>query len=181
MTPRPSQGRRPVRVVLDHQLRIRLEGRLLRTAKACPVLIYTSKTAVESNPQRAEQIRDRGAAVLAYEGPDEMPDLRFLLNHLGGRGVQQVLVEGGARVAASFLQKGLVDEICVYIAPKILGAGGSTCLAEPLANLPQVVGLRHVEIKTFGEDVRLRGRLGIEDAAERPAPDGIPTKSRESA
>ncbi len=159
LTPRPSQGRKPIRVVLDHHLRIPLECTLLRTAKTNPVWIYTGKTAVEDDSQRAEQIRGKGAEVLAYEGPDERPDLRFLLNRLSESGVQQVLVEGGPHVAASFLRRGLVDEICIYIAPKLLGSAGTACLDQPLADLTREIGLHEVEIKSFGDDVRIRGRL----------------------
>jgi diaminohydroxyphosphoribosylaminopyrimidine deaminase/5-amino-6-(5-phosphoribosylamino)uracil reductase len=92
-------------------------------------------------------------------------DLSFLLAHLGRCGVQQVLVEGGPRVAASFLRTGQADEVCVYIAPKILGAVGTAGLDEPMASLGSLLALRQVEIKTFGEDVRLSGRLPRETAA----------------
>jgi diaminohydroxyphosphoribosylaminopyrimidine deaminase/5-amino-6-(5-phosphoribosylamino)uracil reductase len=80
-----------------------------------------------------------------------------LLDELGQRGVQQVLVEGGPRVLGSFLREGLADEVCVYVAPKILGAGGAAYVGDPLASLPESIELRHVDIKAFGEDVRLRG------------------------
>jgi diaminohydroxyphosphoribosylaminopyrimidine deaminase / 5-amino-6-(5-phosphoribosylamino)uracil reductase len=159
LTPRPSQGRKPLRIVLDDQLRIPLACQLLQTIKTGPVLIYTHPAAVAAHPELAGQIRDQGAEVLAYEGNGARPDLRFLLDELGKRGVQQVLVEGGPHVAASFLQEALADEICVYIAPKILGSVGTADLGEPLARLDRVIGLHHVQSKAFGEDVRISGRL----------------------
>jgi diaminohydroxyphosphoribosylaminopyrimidine deaminase/5-amino-6-(5-phosphoribosylamino)uracil reductase len=159
LTPRPSQGRKPLRVVLDGQLRIPLECQLLRTTKTGPVLIYTHQAAVDAHPPLAGQIRDKGAEVLVYEGDGKMPDLRFLLDTLGQRGVQQVLVEGGPHVAASFLREALVDEICVYIAPKVLGSAGTADIGEPMAGLDRVIGLHHVQSKAFGEDVRISGRL----------------------
>ena len=159
LTPRPSQGRKPLRVVLDDQLKVPLECQLLRTTKTSPVLIYTHKAAVDANPQHAEQVRSKGADVLVYEGGGEIPDLRFLLDELSNRGVQQVLVEGGPHVAASFLREALVDEICVYIAPKILGSTGTADIGAPLTRLDRVIGLHHVQSKAFGEDVRISGRL----------------------
>jgi diaminohydroxyphosphoribosylaminopyrimidine deaminase/5-amino-6-(5-phosphoribosylamino)uracil reductase len=159
LTPRPSQGRKPMRVVLDGSLKVPLECQLLRTAKTSPVLIYTHKAAVGANPQRADEIRNKGAEVLAYEGAGEMPDVRFLLDELSKRGVQQVLVEGGPHVAASFLREGLVDELCVYIAPKVLGSAGTADIGEPMSRLERVIGLHHVQSKVFGEDVRISGRL----------------------
>ncbi len=159
LTPRPSKGKKPIRVVLDSDLRIPLKSRLLRTTKTSPVLVYTRKAAVEANPKHAERIRKRGAKVLVCEEAAETPDLHLLLDRLSERSVQQVLVEGGPRVLASFLREGLADEIRVYIAPKILGADGTAFIGEPMKDLMQGIGLDHVQIKTFGDDVCLRGLL----------------------
>jgi diaminohydroxyphosphoribosylaminopyrimidine deaminase/5-amino-6-(5-phosphoribosylamino)uracil reductase len=159
LTPRPSKGKKPMRVVLDDAFKVPLACKLLRTTKTSPVLVYTHKTAVAANPQHAERVRKKGAEVLVYEGAGEIPDLRFLLDDLAGRGVQQVLVEGGPHVAASFLRERLVDEICVYIAPKVLGAGGTAYIGAPMTDLERVVELHDVQIKPFGQDVRISGRL----------------------
>ena len=174
LTPRPSQGRKPMRVVLDGSLQVPLECQLLRTAQTSPVLIYTHKAAVDADPQRIEQIRSKGADVLVYEGGGEMPDLRFLLDELSNRGVQQVLVEGGPHVAASFLREALVDEICVYIAPKILGSTGTADIGAPLTCLDRVIGLYHVQSKAFGEDIRISGRLENGAALDRAFDSGNP-------
>lgn len=159
LTPRPSKGKKPIRVVLDSGLRIPLKSRLLRTTKTSPVLVYARKAAVEANARHVERIRKRGAEVLVCEEAGEAPDLHFLLEQLSVRGVQQVLVEGGPRVLASFLREGLADEIRVYIAPKILGADGTAFIGEPMTDLMQGIGLDHVQVKTFGDDIRLSGLL----------------------
>ena len=159
LTPRPSKGKKPIRVVLDDALRIPLGARLLRTTKTSPVLVYTRKASVEANPKHVEWIRKKGADVVVWDGAGETLDLSFLLDQLSGRGVQQVLVEGGPRVLASFLREGLADEICVYIAPKILGADGTAFIGEPMTDLMQGIGLDHVRIKTFGDDICMRGLL----------------------
>jgi len=186
LTPRPSKGRKPMRVILDDSLQVPLECKLLRTAQTSPVLIYTHKAAVDANPQQAEEIRKKGVDLLLYEPLDPSADpaqaqaetsnlklqtsnlnLSFLLADLSQRGVQQILVEGGPHVAASFLREGLVDEVCVYMAPRILGSRGTACISEPMASLGQTVGLHHVQIKAFGEDVRISGRLESGVAWER--------------
>jgi len=174
LTPRPSKGKKPIRVVLDDSLKVPLGCRLLRTTKTSPVLIYTRKAAVEANSQLAGRIQKKGAEVLAYDGPGELPDLRFLLDELGKRGVQQVLVEGGPHVAASFLREGLVDEMCVYVAPKVLGAGGTAPISEPMAALEHGVGLHHVQIKALGDDVRISGRLENGLTSEKVRDNGNP-------
>jgi diaminohydroxyphosphoribosylaminopyrimidine deaminase/5-amino-6-(5-phosphoribosylamino)uracil reductase len=155
LTPRPSKGRKPVRVVLDNGLRIPLKCRLLRTVKTSPVVIYTSRVAVGVNARYAERITKRGAEILAYDDPGKKSNLHFLVEELGRRGVQQILVEGGPKVLASFLREGLGDEICVYIAPKILGADGEAYIGGPLDDLPTAVELSGVQSKAFGDDIRL--------------------------
>jgi diaminohydroxyphosphoribosylaminopyrimidine deaminase/5-amino-6-(5-phosphoribosylamino)uracil reductase len=168
LTPRPSKGKKPIRVVLDEALRIPLKSRLLRTTKTSPVLVYTRKASADANPKHVERIRKRGAEVLEWQGSGEMPDLSFLLDQLGRRGIQQVLVEGGPRVLTSFLREGLADEICVYIAPKILGADGAAFIGEPMTDLMQGIGLDHVQIKTFGDDMCMKGLLADPSIRQTP-------------
>ena len=75
------------------------------------------------------------------------------------RGIRELLVEGGPTVIASFLTERLVDEICVYVAPQILGRQGSVDIAEPMAKLTEVIDLHYVDVKRFGDDVCLTGLL----------------------
>jgi riboflavin biosynthesis pyrimidine reductase len=55
------------------------------------------------------------------------------------------------------LKQGLADEICVYIAAKILGGSGSVDISGPMAELAKAFGLHYVDIKRFGDDVRISG------------------------
>ena len=142
---------------MDSFLRIPPDCKLLATASRSPVLIFTSENAAQTNPWIVEQITNHGAELLAYPDSHGRSNLYFLLDELSKRGISQLLVEGGPRVLTSFLKENLADEIFVYIAPKILGAQGSVEIAKPMAELIQAVGLHHVDIKRFGDDVRLTG------------------------
>lgn len=159
LTPRPSKGKKPLRVVLDNALRIPLKSRILRTVKTCPVLICTQQAALGAQAKHAERIAKRGAEMFSGSDNAQPSHLHALLEELSRRGVQQVLVEGGPKVLTSFLREGLADEICVYIAPRILAASGRAYIGEPMTELLTGIGLEHVEIKTFAEDVRISGRL----------------------
>jgi len=161
LTPRPSRGRQPTRIVLDSNLRISLNSRLLVTAKKSPVIVVTSKGAVEANLLLAEKITQKGAKILTVPVAEGRCDIGFLLNELAKDGISQLLVEGGAKVLSSFLKERLADEICVYIAPKILGARGSTNISEALAELTKALTLHYVDIKRLGDDVRITGFLQI--------------------
>jgi len=177
LTPRPSKGKKPLRVVLDNTLRIPLKSRLLRTVKTCPVLICTRQAAAEAHPKHAERIAKRGVEILNVAQASQSSNLHSLLDELSGRGIQQVLVEGGPKdelsgrgiqqvlveggpkVLTSFLKEGLADEVVVYIAPKILAADGTAYIAEPMTAQLAGIDLEHVEIKAFADDVRVSGRV----------------------
>lgn len=78
-----------------------------------------------------------------------------VLDALGERGVNMLLVEGGAGIYHAFLEAGLVDELVVYVAPIVCGAAGRPMLDLPLAGGSLV--LRRADVRLVGSDVRLRG------------------------
>ena len=157
LTARPSQDKKSIRIVLDSLLRIPPDCRLLETAENGPVIIVTSRRAVESKPQAAQEIAGKGAELLTYPDMQAHSNLHFLLEELGRRGISQLLVEGGPTVVASFLKENLADEIVVYIAPVVLGARGTAEIAGPMAQLAESVGLNRVDVARLGDDVRLSG------------------------
>jgi len=157
LTPRPSKGKKLIRIVLDNNLRIPLDCKLIKTARKSPVLIYTSENTVRANPEIAEKMTKKGAELLAYPDTQGRSNLYFLLDELSKRSIAHLIVEGGPRVLTSFLREALADEIVVYIAPRILGTQGSAEITGPMAELTQAVGLHHVDIKRFGDDIRLTG------------------------
>jgi len=157
LTARPGRGKKLIRVVLDSNLRIPLDCKLLATAKETPLLIVASRQACQINPQLVEQITQKGAEVLAYPDTEGQSNLHFVLEELSKRGVAQLLVEGGPTVISSFLKENLADEICVYISPKILGGSGSVDISKPMAELTAGISLHHVDIKHLGDDVRISG------------------------
>ena len=157
LTARPSKGKKLTRIVLDSKLRIPLDCELLATAKKVPVLILANRQTVRTNSQLAEAISKKGAELLVFPDTQGQSNLHFLLDDLSRRGIAQLLVEGGPTVISSFLREGLADEICVYIAPKILGRQGAVDIAGPMRELTDAVGLHCVDIKNFDGDVRIRG------------------------
>jgi len=154
LTPRPARGRKPLRVVMDNSLRIPLGCRLLRTLKSGPVLIYTSLAAIEEQAEKAERIRAKGAELVGYPAA-EPSNLHLLVEELGRRGAVQLLVEGGPTVLTSFLHEQLADEICIYLAPRILGSQGGVETTRAMARVKDVVELEHVNVAVFDGDVRL--------------------------
>ncbi len=159
LTARPTKGKKPIRVVLDSNLMTPVDCKLLATAKKSPVLIVTSQEAISANPSLAKKITEKGAELLAAPAVQGRCDLNFLIDELSKRGATQLLVEGGPTVITSFLKQGLADEICIYIASKILGSQGSVNITEPMVELSKAVGLNYVDIKRFGDDIKITGLL----------------------
>ncbi len=151
LTPRPADGKKPLRIVLDNHLRIPLNCKLLKTASDVPLLIVTRAAPVQTKAKKARQIVSRGAEILAC--PASRSNLQFLLTHLGKRRIRHLLVEGGPTVIGSFLKAKLADEIIIYVAPKILDAKGGADISRAANNLQ----LSRVEVKHIRDDIRITG------------------------
>jgi diaminohydroxyphosphoribosylaminopyrimidine deaminase/5-amino-6-(5-phosphoribosylamino)uracil reductase len=157
LTARPNKGNLAIRIVMDSFLKIPPDCKLLKTSEECPVMIYTSQSTVDKKPEIMQAINHSSAELFAYPDTHGLSNIYLLIDELGRRGVQQLLVEGGPTIFTSFLTENFVDEIYVYISPQILGEHGGAKLAGPISHLPQAVGLRNVTFKQFGDNIRITG------------------------
>jgi diaminohydroxyphosphoribosylaminopyrimidine deaminase / 5-amino-6-(5-phosphoribosylamino)uracil reductase len=128
------EARSPVRVVLDRALRISGTSRLVHSARATPLWVMTSNL---SEAPAAMKLGAAGALVLRVPTTSSPPpglDLMGVLHALAEKGITRLLVEGGARVAASFVAADLVDEVWLLRGPDTIGADGIAALdALPLS------------------------------------------------
>jgi diaminohydroxyphosphoribosylaminopyrimidine deaminase / 5-amino-6-(5-phosphoribosylamino)uracil reductase len=159
LTPRPANGKNPLRVVLDVDLHIPHESKLLQTASESPLLVITSHHSLKYREEAAHHIIKRGGQVLPLPMADGQCDLNAMLIELGKRQIQQLLVEGGPTVLASFLKQNLADEVRVYIAPKILGSAGAASITEAMTQVTNALNLDNVTIKNFDSDICLSGMI----------------------
>jgi diaminohydroxyphosphoribosylaminopyrimidine deaminase/5-amino-6-(5-phosphoribosylamino)uracil reductase len=81
------------------------------------------------------------------------------LDILAQREVRHLLLEGGPRLAAAFLEAGLIDEVVWYVAPLVLGAGSSAVADFAAVTLGEGIRLRDVRVEQVGEDARISGRI----------------------
>jgi len=132
------EGRSPVRVVLDRSLRISGSSRLVHSARQTPLWVITSNL---SEAPAAMKLGAAGAQVIRVATTTTPPpglDLKAVLHALAEKGITRLLVEGGARVAASFVAAGLADEIWLLRGPDAVGADGVDALeALPLTSITQ--------------------------------------------
>jgi len=149
----PEVDCQPLRVVLDSDLKLPLAARLLQEPGDTLVA-----TCLADAPQAAA-LSAAGAKLLILPTAAGGVDLGALLEELGRRQCNEVLVEAGPRLAGAFLAAGLTDELIVYIAPHLLGHD-----ARPAFELPPVLrmdarlDLEPLDVLSFGPDLRLRLR-----------------------
>jgi diaminohydroxyphosphoribosylaminopyrimidine deaminase / 5-amino-6-(5-phosphoribosylamino)uracil reductase len=129
------EARSPVRVVLDPRLRIQGTGRLVQSARETPLWVVASELA---EAPAAMKLGAAGAQVIRL-APSKTSlglDPAAVLHALADKGITRLLVEGGARVASSFVAAGLVDEVWLLRGPDAIGADGVAALdALPLTVL----------------------------------------------
>ncbi|MCA8992279.1 MAG: bifunctional diaminohydroxyphosphoribosylaminopyrimidine deaminase/5-amino-6-(5-phosphoribosylamino)uracil reductase RibD [Planctomycetaceae bacterium] len=160
LTARPPGIRTATRVVLDSQARLPLDSHLVKTNKEAPVLLFVSETAEQ---QRVQQLEEAGVTVVRISNDAHWHvDIEHVLKELGTRQMTNVLVEGGSSVLGSLWDRDLIDEVHVFVAPKIIG--GSEALG-PVGGVgrdkvPDITSLRGMNMQLVGEDVYLHGRVG---------------------
>lgn len=159
----------PLRVIVDSSLRTTPDLRILQGAGE--VLIATA-VPESSIAEVGMQLRDSSAAraealdiiSLGRDCTDggvgkQKVDLHALLKELGRRQRHDVLVEAGAKLAGAFLNAGLVDELVLYMAPKLMGSDGWPMAALPFAQMSQAIALNITDIRAVGKDWRITAAL----------------------
>lgn len=118
----PGYRRQPiVRVVVDSHLRTSLRTRLASTAHEIPTWIVARDGA---DPARREALGELGVELIDVAGGEVGVVILAALEALAARGITRLLVEGGARLAASLLRGGLVDRLVWFHAPSVMGGDG---------------------------------------------------------
>jgi len=156
LTVRSVRGIDPVRVVVDGKLGVGARARVL------PALIFAANDApVRRFPGETEVVRLAGRGRVS---------LAAVLKELGERGVQSVLVEGGGEIHGQLLAAGLVDEVALFVAPKLIGSGGVPLLGSLLgpSKMAEAWTLSSPVTKRLGDDVYIRGALTKASARAKP-------------
>ena len=145
--------RQPLRVVLDSQLETSPAAAVLEAAGG---LIFCA----ERNPGRQSALESAGAEVLVMPDGDGRIDLVAMLQELGRRGVNELLIEAGATLNGAMLAANLVDELLIYQAPILIGdqARGMFDISE-ISRLGDARRLQILERRVLGDDSLIRGRL----------------------
>jgi diaminohydroxyphosphoribosylaminopyrimidine deaminase/5-amino-6-(5-phosphoribosylamino)uracil reductase len=151
-------GVNPLRIVVDSMLHLPVSSQLAVVTSDCRTLVATSERAPVDKQRLLE---DQGVEILRLPSyADGRVDIEALLAALGARGVADLLVEGGATLSATLLQRRLIDKIVAFVAPKIIGGDGMDVVAafgvETMADALQLYGMTS---QMVGADVMLEAYL----------------------
>jgi len=141
----------PLRVVIDSRLEIPLSARLL--APPGQALIYCAVA-----PATRPDLIAAGVELFELAGPGGKVNLPAVLADLSRRGINELHVEAGEKLNGALLREGLVDELLIYLAPKLLGPGLSMAALPALSTLADLPAWRWVDCTPVGGDLRLRLR-----------------------
>lgn len=142
-----AMTRPPLRVLIDGRLRVPLDAPFFKAGSA---LVVTCAAASARERYHAE-----GHDMLALPSSGGHVDLRKLLVELAARGVNDVLVEAGPKLAGAFTRMGLVDEFQIFVAGKFMGSSARPLLDLPLAQMSEAFELKIVEMRAVGNDWRV--------------------------
>jgi diaminohydroxyphosphoribosylaminopyrimidine deaminase/5-amino-6-(5-phosphoribosylamino)uracil reductase len=156
--------RQPHVVIVDSQLQTPLDAHILGAARAR--LIY----AAAPNDAKKAALEALGATVIYMPGKDSAGhltgkvDLRAMLRDLAQREVNELHVEAGHKLNGSFIREGLVDELLLYLAPKLMGMGQGIASFGPLQSLSEATPLRLSSAELVGDDLRVRAQIAGRDS-----------------
>jgi diaminohydroxyphosphoribosylaminopyrimidine deaminase/5-amino-6-(5-phosphoribosylamino)uracil reductase len=142
-------ARQPLRVIVDSRLETPPNARVL--AAPGSVLVY----AAVDDTGRRQALEDQGAEVALLANAAGKVDLAAMLADLGKRGINELHAEAGEKLNASLLAAGLVDELLVYVAPRLLGSGRGLAALAPIARLEDALGFAFTSVERVGTDLRL--------------------------
>ena len=150
--------RQPLKVIVDSQLQTPFDSHILLNGDVLIAFVNDPK-------QKAGLLGNLGVSLIQIPNAAGKVDLNALLSHLANMQINEVLVEGGEGLNGALMSENLIDELLIYIAPKLMGNGAKGLFALPaFSQMQDVIELDFVDIRQIGVDIRLRAKPIIKTA-----------------
>jgi diaminohydroxyphosphoribosylaminopyrimidine deaminase/5-amino-6-(5-phosphoribosylamino)uracil reductase len=152
-----GSGRDPLRVVVDSELKITPGCRMLMQQSTAGTLIATTS----SDGEKIAALEAAGAEIIHFRSDAGKVPLRQLWQELGRRNVQYLLLEGGAGLATAALEDNLIDQLVLFIAPKIVGgcSGFGIFSGVGCSKMADAINLHNVSHRSSGDDLMIVGDI----------------------
>lgn len=135
--------RQPLRVLIDSQNRLDPKAKFYKASS--PILVANLSKDAKQNHVEHKSFSERQGHV----------HLEQLLKELAARECNEILVEAGAGLAGAFFRQGLVDEMVIYMAPKVMGSNARGLFDLPLSIMDEALPIRFVDVRNIGRDIKI--------------------------
>jgi diaminohydroxyphosphoribosylaminopyrimidine deaminase/5-amino-6-(5-phosphoribosylamino)uracil reductase len=151
-------GSDPTRIILDSHLSMPPTAKMLRQKSDAPTWVVCGP---DATADRRHVLEKAGARVIDLSLKMGRIDLSALMEKLGAMGITSLLIEGGGTVLGSAFAAGIVDKVCFFYAPKILGGddGVPICRGVGPDSMQQSLPIHDLTVFRFDTDVMLQGYL----------------------
>lgn len=156
LTCRLENGKNPTRIIVDSNLRIPLESKVVEEVHIAKTVVVTTE---KSDEAKLNILRNKGVDVIISSSKNGRVDLNSLMTTLSKNKIDSILLEGGASLNFSALNEDIVDKVQIYIAPKIIGGReAKTPVGGSGVNLLEdAFKLKKLTTKSIGEDIFIEG------------------------
>lgn len=163
LTVRHVEGRQPKRVVIDGPFKLPRDLNLFSDQYEEKTIVIThnkERARTDTDPMlRLMQTNYFRGKVLVVDRNKGHTNLKTAINALGKEGITSLLVEGGQTISTALLKEGLVDQIEVFISPKILGGGTKSILGLGINRMEEILSFGSFEWTRFGNDMLLTAKI----------------------
>lgn len=156
LTCRLEHGKNPVRIICDTSLRTPLESKVVQTADTVKTILATCS----DDENRKKLYREKNCIIVEVGRNESQIDLVELMTTLGEMNIDSILLEGGGTLNWSALKQQIVDEMQVYIAPKVFGGMAATPVGGIGVDFPsEAFELRECHVSQIGNDYLIEGEV----------------------
>lgn len=153
-----KKGLSPTRIIVDSNLKIPLTAKVLDKNLEGSTIVATTEIA---DKEKIKFLQEMGASIIVTPTKNNKVDLTSLMEILGERKIDSVLLEGGGTLNYSALNEGIVDKVISFIAPKILGGSNAKTPVEGEGKkyIKDAIELHNIEVSKFEDDLMIVGYL----------------------
>ena len=144
---RHVKGSDPRPLVVDGRLRVSPRARVFQGHR--PILA----TCAAASTARLEPFVEQGVEVWTFAGPDGRIDLDQLAERAGRANITSLLIEGGGQLAGAALERRIVDQVLIFIAPRLLGEGIPAVAGLGAKSMDQTIALKNARLCRLGVDI----------------------------
>ncbi len=154
-------GQDPIRIICDSNMHIPIDSNIVKSAKDIRTILAVNN-GLESNlndpNSKYNELIRHGIEIVFIEEKEGSLDLEALMKQLGKMDIDSVIIEGGGSINYSAVKAGIVNEVMIYLAPKILGGKDALTAVEGqgFETPDMAAGFKLVETKLLDGDILLR-------------------------